>query len=82
MPRCQHCGSHVSHHYARVYEVDGSVRCCPHCRDRIRRNGRVHESRGARRTARDNENRLATDDRAATDGGQAQRTRGVWNGFE
>jgi NAD-dependent SIR2 family protein deacetylase len=34
MPRCTHCGSHVSEDWKRVMGVEGDVVVCPHCEDR------------------------------------------------
>lgn len=47
MPECQNCGSIVSKDYKRVFSVDGeTVRCCPQCEDRVRRNGIVVDAKG------------------------------------
>lgn len=34
MPKCQHCGSHISEDWKRVMGVEGEVIVCPHCEDR------------------------------------------------
>lgn len=34
MPTCDHCESHVSADWQRVYSIDGEIPVCPHCPDR------------------------------------------------
>jgi len=35
MPECDHCGSHVSDDFVRVFASrDGQIGGCPHCKDR------------------------------------------------
>jgi len=79
--QCRNCGAPVSDDYARVLapeavRADDAVRCCPHCEDKLRRNGRIDEARASRhggpdRTRYDPEKANPT----ATDGG-TQLSRG------
>lgn len=49
MPTCENCGHHITPDYARVFSRDGDgVECCPHCPDRIRRDGQVQDARSSR----------------------------------
>jgi hypothetical protein len=31
MPACDHCGTHVSEQFARVFEHGGALHACPSC---------------------------------------------------
>jgi len=53
MPECENCGSHVSAEYQRVLGVDGAVRVCPWCPDKIRRGGKIEDPRSQRRAERE-----------------------------
>jgi len=39
---CTNCGAHVSEAYRRVFSARGEdgIEACPHCRDRVRKNGK------------------------------------------
>lgn len=46
MPQCEHCGSHVSDDFHRVFAVDGDVEGCPHCKDQtLAADGTYRESK-------------------------------------
>jgi len=51
MPTCQHCGSHVTKDYVRVFAPDGeeAPRVCPNCQTMIRDGATVRRARSNRR---------------------------------
>ena len=46
-PSCDNCGSHVSHSYFRVYQIDGRLNGCEHCDELVRRNGKIEEAKAS-----------------------------------